>query len=91
LGATQNGAGYTETMASVYANFPAYNGHVVFIDQLTSFAGAVARVTCTVEWEFKDPNALYLAPPPGGGPLVSNIPQEYVTPNGPTGSTGPAL
>jgi len=39
-----------------------YNGHTVWVDQEipTGTLQAVARVTCTVNWEFKDPHCTYL-------------------------------
>lgn len=54
-------------IASSVVNIPnqaVYNGHAVFVDQVTPLAAfPVGRVTCTVTWLFKDPNCTYLAPP----------------------------
>jgi len=44
-------------MSEVFANVAVYNGHCVWIDQEFFAPGnKVARVTCTVHWEFKDPH-----------------------------------
>lgn len=51
------------TTPSNFANATLYNGHDVIIDQEfpTTPTLPVARMTCTVHWEFKDP-ASYVAP-----------------------------
>jgi len=44
--------------AQISLNQVVYNGHAYFIDQLVNAAAdiKVARLTCTVEWHFKDPH-----------------------------------
>jgi len=43
---------------AINTNQVIYNGHTIFVDQLVppSAPLTVARVTCTVEWHFKDPH-----------------------------------
>ena len=49
----------------VVTNQVIYNGHEIFLDQvLSSETLQVARLTCTVTWEFKDPNFSYEQVPP---------------------------
>lgn len=44
-------------LTAVQTNSCLYNGNDIFIDQLNAqFDVLVARITCTVDWEFKDPN-----------------------------------
>lgn len=44
----------------VITNQVVYNGHVLWLDQaLTSSPIPVARMTCTVHWEFKGPHCTY--------------------------------
>jgi hypothetical protein len=44
--------------AKIIANQVVYNGHSIFVDQLVppSAPLTVGRLTCTVEWHFKDPH-----------------------------------
>jgi len=51
------------TNATVFANTVVYNGHTIWVDQEipTGVLQPVARVTCTVHWEFKGPH--YTASP----------------------------
>ena len=45
------------SMSEVFANSAIYNGHSLWLDQeFTGGASKIARVTCTVHWEFKDPH-----------------------------------
>lgn len=47
------------TLDPIFTNTVTYNGHSLFIDQQylpTDTTWAVCRLTCTVHWEFKDPN-----------------------------------
>lgn len=44
------------------ANYPGdvvYNGHYIFVEQENSPPIPIASVTCTVRWEFKEPNLAY--------------------------------
>jgi len=56
--------GITPGMAAVFTNAVVYNGHSVFIDQgvNTGSLQPCGKVTCTVDWLFKDPQCSYLAP-----------------------------
>lgn len=48
------------TSVAVTTNQVIYNGHEIFLDQILSNPTIqVARITCTVTWEFKDPNFSY--------------------------------
>ena len=48
---------HTTGMSSIATNYALYNGSDIFIDQYDSQIGTIlARVTCKVTWEFKDPN-----------------------------------
>lgn len=42
--------------ADILTNLAVYNGHSVWIDQEFGATATIARVTCTVHWEFKDPH-----------------------------------
>jgi len=51
------GTNTAQQAAPVLTNMTLYNGHTVWIDQLVDAnVAAVARLTCNVVWEFKDPN-----------------------------------
>lgn len=44
-------------LTNIQTNSCLYNGNDIFIDQLNAQGDVlIARVTCTVHWEFKDPN-----------------------------------
>lgn len=61
-------------VAPVVTNQVLYNGHEIFLDQiLSSPTIQVARMTCTVVWEFKDPNFSYAQnqPPQVAHPIGS--------------------
>jgi len=51
----------TDDMAKVLPSQVVYNGHNIYIDQALASALPVARLTCTVHWEFKGPH--YTASP----------------------------
>jgi len=70
----------TQNMATVIPAQVVYNGHNIYIDQALASQLPVARLTCTVHWEFKGPHYTAAVPsaktvvplPPVAAPAVAS-------------------